>query len=139
MLCEELKSEEVAKVNDFYRKTAYFRSVTEKERVFIVRDEGKIVGALCVESEADIRVLRGMYVLPELVRKKIGTTLLQFIEPVLKDKDAYCIPYRHLEGFYETIGFKAVDVNGTPDFIANRFNLYCAKGLEVLIMYRPKG
>ena len=82
MLCEELKSEEVAKVNDFYRKTAYFRSVTEKERVFIVRDEGKIVGALCVESEADIRVLRGMYVLPELVRKKIGTTLLQFIEPV---------------------------------------------------------
>lgn len=139
MLCRELDSEEFFKVNDFYRLTSYSRSISLEERVFIVESNGAIICAACIERNENINVLRGMYVLPEMVGKKIGSKLLTFIEPFLSELNTYCIPYKNLISFYGKIGFTVVsESEHMPEFLLTRFYNYLTKGLDVVIMHRGK-
>ncbi len=139
MLCRELENEEIYKVNDFYKLTEYKRIIDQEERVFVVESEGSIVGAVCIEKRENINVLRGMYILPELKGKKIGSTLLTFIEPFISESYTYCIPYRNLIRFYEQIGFVVIaEIEKIPVFLHSRCNNYLPNGLDVVIMHRVK-
>lgn len=139
MLCRELDSKEIFKVNDFYRLTSYSRIIYPGERVFVVEPEGTIIGAVCIERNENINVLRGMYVLPEMVGKKIGSKLLNFIEPFISELNTYCIPYKNLINFYGKIGFTVAPENGhIPEFLLNRIHNYFAKGLDVVMMHHGK-
>lgn len=138
MLCRELESEEIFKANEFYKLTNYSRIVSSAERVFVAESDGEILGAVCIENKEQINVLRGMYVLPQLIGKKIGSNLLKFIEPFLSEADAFCIPYRHLEGFYSKVGFSVASENTTPEFLMERLQGYLDKQSDVIVMYRSK-
>lgn len=139
MLCRELGIEEFFKANDFYRLTSYSRSISLEERVFIVESNGAIIAAVCIERNENVNVLRGMYVLPEMIGNKIGSMLLTFIEPFISELDTYCIPYKNLISFYGKIGFTAVsESEHIPEFLFNRFHSYFTKGLDVVIMRRGK-
>jgi GNAT superfamily N-acetyltransferase len=138
MVFRELKYEELFRVNEFYSLTSYTRRVGHGERVFIAESEAVIIGALTVERIENVNVLRGMYVLPEMVGRKIGSKLLKFVEPFISESNTYCIPYKNLINFYGKIGFSHVAPDQAPFLLLERFQAYLAKGLEVVLMCRQK-
>lgn len=80
-----------------------------------------------------------MYMHPQKVLKGIGTRLLQFREPILSETESYCIPFDHLLGFYGKAGFKHIQHNQAPGFLAERIENYFKDGKKVVIMHRPAG
>lgn len=139
MVCSELSVDERPRVNEFYKLTAYKRPVSGDDRVFVVEKQGRILGAVRVEAKQGVQVLRGMYLHPDEVRKGLGTSLLQFIEPPLSNTRSYCIPLDHLTEFYSKIGFRVISHENAPLFLADRIAGYIKEGKKVVIMYRPEG
>ena len=136
---KELDQAERSQVNQFYQLTTYQRPVSGSDRVFVAVDSGFIYGAVRIESAEDIQVLRGMYMHPDHLREGIGSKLLEFIEPVLAETDAYCIPGDHLFRFYGKAGFRPVQGLDAPGFLSDRVEKYTLEGKSVAIMFRPAG
>lgn len=139
MIFQELDEAERPRVNAFYQLTTYRRPVAGSDRVFVAIDSEIIYGAVRIESAENIQVLRGMYMHPDHLREGIGAGLLAFIEPVLAQTDAYCIPGDHLFGFYGKAGFRPVPGEQAPVFLSDRVEKYTLEGKSVAIMFRPAG
>ena len=137
MKFRELLPEERNRVNQFYKSTTYKRPVSERDRVFAAEEAGLIFGALRIESRDSVQVLRGMYMRPDHVRKGIGSQLLYSIEPILAQSDSYCIPLGHLLDFYGKVGFRHIQSETAPPFLAERLDGYLQEGKDVVIMFRP--
>ena len=136
MKFRELLPEERVRVSEFYKSTSYKRPVSEHDRVFAAEKSGSIIGAVRIEFREGVQVLRGMYMHPDQIRKCIGSQLLYSIQPSLAQTDAYCIPGGHLLDFYSKIGFKHIQPEAAPSFLAERLNRYLLEGKDVAIMFR---
>ena len=103
---------------------------------WLAESTGQIVGIVRVAEEEGTLVLRGMRVAPAFQRRQIGTRLLQNIAGWLGQRECYCIPYRHLSGFYGQIGFVETDGGSAPEFLGERLADYRQSGLSVILMRR---
>ena len=81
-------------------------------------------------------LLRGMYVAPELQRRRIGSRLLDVFVHDLQGVACYCVPFAHLREFYGRAGFTSLSDEATPSFLRDRLASYRARGLDVLVMRR---
>jgi len=129
---EKLKKD----INSFYKEQGYHSDWSKNERAFVAFDGDKLVGCVKVEKLGDISVLRGMYIDKCYQGNKLGTELIRFIEPLLNEYLSFCMPFSHLETFYQKIGFKQVSLDVFPDGLIKRFFDYEKAGYIIIPMQR---
>jgi ribosomal protein S18 acetylase RimI-like enzyme len=125
-------------VNELYRKTGYKHQASSNDLVYVHELENRIVGAVRISNEHNEYVLRGMQILPDYQRQGIGKEILRYLENHLRrlPTNCFCIPYSHLESFYQSIGFTKVEHG--PHFLVDRLKQYKAEGLDVILMERQR-
>ena len=124
-------------VRVFYKKCNYDGGAKKEDYVFLAKVDNKLVGAARLCPEMNVLVLRGMQVLPEFQGQGIGKKILKSCNSYLAKQSCYCIPQKYLRSFYEQIGFKLISPTKLPIFLNQRLELYIAKNMNVIPMYRP--
>lgn len=115
-------------------------SIRDSDLFFVGRLDGKVVASVRFCIEDGIPMLRTMRVLRRAQGIGVGRRLLKHFEAYLDEggiRETYCLPFAHLESFYETIGFELVDESTVPAALQSRLREYRAKGLSVVCMKRP--
>jgi len=68
--------------------------------------------------------------------KGTGSKLLKAIDKQINGRQCYCLPFGHLEKFYNKIGFMKVEPANAPLFLQKRFIEYKKKFPSTLIMIK---
>jgi len=121
----------------FYRKSGYRSKPNRGDTLVIATFQNAIVGAVRICWEKGFTVLRGVRVLPEWQGRGIGSRLVERAIRVAqeeKGEDIFIIPYRHLIGFYERMGFRALPSEHAPAIVRARYKKYCGMGYDVVVM-----
>jgi N-acetylglutamate synthase-like GNAT family acetyltransferase len=122
----------------FYRHNDYGPPVYSADVIVMAENEGVLCAAVRLCHEHGVLLLRGMRVCEGLRRQGIGTRLLQAVEPIVGDRQCFCIPHRYLRSFYGRIGFVQIEAREAPAFLGERCAEYRRKhGRDVIIMRRP--
>ncbi|WP_341524751.1 GNAT family N-acetyltransferase [Nostoc sp. UHCC 0302] len=134
----QAKPQNTKAIKVFYSECGYGGDLNtlEEDLIFIAQLETKIVGAVRLCSDTGFFVLRGMQVLAKFQQQGIGTRLLQVCTEQLVDQVCYCIPWQHLQSFYQQTGFQEVVPVGVPDILRERFDNYISSGMNVVLMCR---
>ena len=138
-MVEELESIALPLVNRFYRENGHKGKARSDERVFVLRDQGRIVAALRACPKADGYLLRSVWVATDRRRKGTGTTLLNCVLSKLGSFPCWCYPFDYLEAFYQRSGLQQVPPEQTPDEISSVWVNYRARGERFLLMGTVSG
>jgi N-acetylglutamate synthase-like GNAT family acetyltransferase len=133
-------AEAAEKVNAFYQAHGGRALARDHDLFFLALDGETILGAVryCVEN--DVPLLRSMMIDGSVRRGGLGTLLLKRFSTFLDETDArnvFCVPYAHLESFYQSVGFQKVREDSAPDFLQARLREYRQKPTEFILMMRP--
>lgn len=120
----------------FYETCGYPGHLKNSETIFVAVRADSLVGVVRLCLEHGVVVLRGMQVLPQFQRKGFGLSLLYKCRPRLNDAICYCIPWRHLEQFYSSVGFERCEQGSVPGFLSERYSRYVQEGRDVILMRR---
>jgi hypothetical protein len=118
----------------FLRAADYRGDILDSDCLIVAESGDSVVGAFRLVREHGCLVLRGMRVRCDMRRQGVGLRLLGALGDL--DEPCYCVPHRHLEGFYGRAGFETLSVELTPDFLAARLTDYRDRGLDVVAMRR---
>nr|WP_314544034.1 GNAT family N-acetyltransferase [uncultured Massilia sp.] len=129
-------ADELGAVLALYGEGGYRGGVQAQDKVIVATIDGAVVGAVRLCLEHGVMVLRGMQVGAAFQGRGVGRALLAACETALGARPAYCLPYRHLAGFYGHAAFRAVMADALPDFLRARLAAYLTGGQEVLAMCR---
>lgn len=127
---------ELGAVLALYAEGGYRGGVQARDTVIVATIDGAVAGAVRLCPEHGAMVLRGMQVGAAFQGRGVGSALLAACEAALGARSAYCLPYRHLTGFYGHAGFRVTMPDDLPYFLHARLAAYLAGGQEVLAMYR---
>jgi GNAT superfamily N-acetyltransferase len=132
-------ADDLDRARRFYLGRGYGGGIRPEDTVLLAEQDGQLAGIVRLAREHGAVVLRGMQVDPAFQRRRIGTRLLAVIADELGERDCYCIPYAHLVEFYGQIGFRPIEPDDAPAFLAERIEEYRgrANGKEYLLMHRP--
>ena len=100
---------ELGAIRAFYASCGYTGPTEPDDEVVLAKDDGVIVGVVRLVDERGVRLLRGMYVGPDVQRRGIGSLMLARFEQLLDARrvdEAFLTCGPHLEGFYGRIGFR---------------------------------
>lgn len=123
----------------FYRHVGYDGEVRARDRVFVAREAGEIVGAVRLCTEWNEKVLRGMQVSPGWQQRGVGTKLLEVVVTALEGQSCFGIAPRRLDTFYLRRGnFRFIDRVDGPGFLQRRLDEYRSdeRTKDYWIMYR---
>jgi N-acetylglutamate synthase-like GNAT family acetyltransferase len=134
MITEELETTAFPLVNRFFRDNLHKGKARSNERVFILRDEGKIVAALRACPKANGYLLRSVWVDVNRRQKGFGHSLVSQTLKSLEPAQCWCYPYDHLLSFYQALGFLLVTPDQVPPEIASPYLSYRNKGQQLLLM-----
>lgn len=128
-----------AQMNAFYESVGSLGRARDEDLFFVAYKDGHLAGCVrfCVESK--IPMLRTMQVAKEFRRMGVGHELLKAFAEYLDEnniRNTYCIPFAHLEEFYESIGFKKVVGILIPTYLKERLELYSSSGKQYICMHR---
>src|SRR5689334_7378729 len=90
-----------------YAAWGYDGGLTPAEAVFVAYADGGTtpVGIVRRTREEGVVMLRGMQVAPAARRRGVGRRLLAAFAAHTDERvSCYCVPYRHLVGFYGAVG-----------------------------------
>jgi N-acetylglutamate synthase-like GNAT family acetyltransferase len=128
---------EFGRITAFYRDNAYGPTIRPTDIIVVAKNEGALCGAVRLCEEHGVLVLRGMRVSAGMQRRGVGTGLLQAIEPLIGERECFCIPHRYLRSFYGRIGFEEIDPAHAPAFLRQRCTRYRREhGLDVILIRR---
>lgn len=127
---------DIEEIKVFYSLCGYGGGLSEKDTIFIARFEKRIVAAVRLCPEIDFFVLRGMQVFESFQRQGTGTRLLQVCIGHLANQVCYCIPWQHLNAFYQQARFQEVSSDEVPALLNQRFNDYLSRRMKVILMRR---
>ena len=119
-----------------YAVLGYRRTIDPADTVWLAEAAEGAVGIVRVAAEQGTLVLRGMRIAEHARRQRLGTRMLHAIAEWLRDRECYCVPYPHLQGFYGQIGFVVIDPTAAPAFLAERLANYRRSGEDVILMRR---
>ncbi|MCE3009190.1 MAG: GNAT family N-acetyltransferase [Proteobacteria bacterium] len=125
---------------DLFYSTNGSRAKARDTDVYLLALHGlEIVGAVrfCIEEET--YMLRTMMIDSKCRRNGIGSKLLSSFAKHLElnnIKNAYCLPYPHLESFYSQIGFNKIDIENAPRFLQERYSQYLGRETKTICMKR---
>lgn len=124
----------------FYGQCGYGGgAIADDDKVLLAEAGGEIVGIGRLSHQHGVLCLRGMQVAATLRGNGIGKRILQRLATTIGTEECWCLPYEHLEGFYGSAGFLAIDQSAMPEFLRERLDGYRARGLRVIAMRRPAG
>jgi GNAT superfamily N-acetyltransferase len=123
----------------FYLASGYQAAIQPLDTILAAHDSGVVVGVVRLCREGGTLVLRGMRVTPSHQRRGVGTQLLLVAIKHLGTDACFCIPYNHLQEFYERGGFRKLEPGQAPAFLQERLLDYRTRGLDVIIMHRTSG
>ncbi len=125
-------------INQQYESVDFRLSDLKDEDVIIAMIDGQKagLGRLQKMSETESE-LGGIYVLPEYrgsgIAKKVVTELLKIGQ---KFHRIYCLPFPHLNDFYESFGFTVMrGCHGVPEKIMEKHNWCNANYHEEVLLY----
>lgn len=127
LIIEKAKSDDLEKVQEFYRSRNYNQAINSECTISVARINGEIIGVVRICLESNVLILRGMQIKPEFHRQGIGSKMLAEVKKILEEKECFGIPYKHLEKFYDQIGFKKIEEQKAPDFLRKRIIEYRQK------------
>ncbi len=120
MIVIEVAKTAYSDIETFYRSVGEDVLLGPGERVAVVHEDSRVIGAARLTYEEGHLVLRTVNVDPLYQRRGIGTNLVGQICGWAGTTPLYCLPYPHLKQFYERFGFKEVDAHELPSFLAKR-------------------
>jgi N-acetylglutamate synthase-like GNAT family acetyltransferase len=123
-------------IQQFYRDRQYAGSLNESAIVFVALEDEQIVGVAQLCQEDGYCALRGMQVHGDVQGQGIGSRLLQQVAAAIDRQSCYCIPWSHLEQFYQRIGFERITTDAAPKEVGDRYTHYLSQGLDVILMQR---
>lgn len=123
-------------VSAFYAECGYKRGFNENDTVLVAVLDGSMVGVVRLCPENGVVVLRGMQIRSNYQRQGIGQDLLDQCLPHLGEGPCYCLPWSHLERFYNSIGFRRCRPSVAPEFLADRYSGYIKSDMDVILMRR---
>ncbi|WP_414530124.1 GNAT family N-acetyltransferase [Nodularia chucula] len=97
----QAKPHDIENIKIFYSQCGYGGGVSDKDLILIAQLQEKIVGAVRLCPDNGFIVLRGMQVLAQFQHQGIGRQLLLACKEQLNDQVCYCIPWYHLQSFYQ--------------------------------------
>jgi len=130
------RPDEHGRVLAVYAGLGYRRTIDPADTVWLADAAEGAVGIVRVAAEQRTLVLRGMRIAEHSRRQRLGTRMLHAIADWLQDRECYCVPYPHLQGFYGQIGFTLIDPAAAPAFLAERLVDYRRSGEDVILMRR---
>lgn len=136
MLIKVLESNEINLVSAHYQKTGYSQQVNQEDIIIAAFKSNEMIGAVRLCPQGDYLVLRGMQVIKEYQRQKVGTALLYKCADIIQNTACYCLPYKHLVNFYQQAQFYEIDSKYAPTHLQERLDNYSSLGLNVTIMCR---
>lgn len=120
-----------------YEAWDYHGGILPDDTVFLAERDGELIGIVRLTVEHGVRMLRGMWIKPEVRREGVGSQLLDALVAELRGKECACVPFSHLVGFYGQGGFVEQGEESAPAFLRERIARYRGKGLSVTFMRRP--
>jgi len=131
------RADEFSRVAAFYRENGYTQDLAHED-IYVIAESGEsLCATLRLSREQGFLILRGMRVIEARRRRGLGTRLLLAARRPIGDEPCYCIPHRHLRSFYEQIGFREVEAQQAPGFLAERCERYRRDyGRDVILMHR---
>jgi len=136
LLCRTATSDDRAAVAALYRDAGYTGGIAEGDEVLVTEEVGRIVAAVRLCEEHGVVVLRGMFVAADRQRGGVGARLLDAVVEALGERACLCVPFSHLQSFYERIGFRTIEETEAPAFLRERVSRYRESGYEVVVMRR---
>ncbi len=127
-----LSTSEVPLAQKFYNDIEYKKAIKADDVVVAAFDKNLMMGAIRLENEEGVRVLRGMQIHYKYAGRGIGKRLLKVFDNELGNHVCYCIPFSWLEGFYSCIGFKKIEPHLAPSFLQDRLE----ESSQTIIMKR---
>ena len=133
-------SEAADKVNAFYQAQGVRALARDHDLFFLALEVETIFGAVryCIENK--VPLLRSMMIDENVRRAGLGSLLLKRFSRFLDDtgtRNVFCVPYAHLEHFYQSAGFAKVREDSAPGFLQARLIEYRQKPAEFILMMRP--
>ncbi|MBB6523312.1 GNAT family N-acetyltransferase [Pseudoteredinibacter isoporae] len=125
-------------VNRFYKSCRYPAKAGRGERVYCLRQNGKILAAVKLMPKSfdqqEWLFLRAMCVLPELQGQGLGKRFLEDLQNCF-DLPVYCYPFEHLEAFYGHVGFVCPgETEKLPSAVGEAWRRLLGQGRKVLLM-----
>ena len=118
----------------YYNTCNYGGGIRNEDKIVIAIDQ-EITGAVRICNENNINILRGMQIKPAWQRMGFGSSMLKFLVDHVDMNGCYCLPYKHLTGFYASIGFEEISQKEAPSFLVERLEKYLSLGHnEIIIM-----
>lgn len=136
MKIEKLDINKIDEAQIFYDEQAYTSIIKKGDIVIGAIINDKIVGISRVSNEENVEVLRGMFVAKDFRGNGIGKKMLNELENSFKTNKIYRIPFKHLEKFYGSIGFKKVETEQSPQFLQTRLIKYINAGYDCIMMMK---
>ena len=121
-------------VKQFYKKNGMRAQAPKGEKIYVVTLDSRIIAALRLSPIGTNHLLRSMCVASDLRKQGIGSYLLEQIQSELVNLNCYCFPYTHLESFYGSSGFVALEVESAPEAIQDKFLRYINNGKNICLM-----
>lgn len=108
---------------EFYRVCKRETHLDLENTIVVAQNDDDVVGIIRLCHENKFYVLRTMQIHPNYQRKGLGAQILKKYDQLLRERqidEVYCMPYAHLESFYNKIGFVKICDSDAPIFLQER-------------------
>lgn len=112
--------EDTQRIGALYQANRYEAPDISGQQVWLAEDGDRLVGVVRLVPTDDYLVLRGMLIHPDYRRQGIGGQLLAHLVPHMDGHICYCLPWSHLEAFYNGAGFRIIQPQDLPAVLAER-------------------
>lgn len=133
MELNRLNKTQVKIVNRFYRQCRARGKANKGDEVYVYKEDGNIIAALRLTLFDDEYLLRNLAVLESYRGQGIGSELVRNVI-AQSDKTLVTFPFRHLNTFYQSLGFTPIEINDVTREIGKRFVAYLDKGRDIQLM-----
>lgn len=117
-------------VDRFLREFGQMGPVGPDEQLFVLRDDGALIGCVRRVEEAAVFVLRSLLVHPDHRGKGMGERLVRALLSA-SARPVFCLAYDRLTPWYTSMGFRLVDDSDMPPRLALRKNSLSLQGVSV--------
>lgn len=110
---------------DFYKLCGRDTQLEADNTLVVAFHEDTLIGVVRLCLEYECFVLRTMQVRTDFQAQGVGLQILNRFQKLLSERrieTTYCMPYAHLERFYEKIGFAKINEQDAPLFLQERVN-----------------
>lgn len=109
-------------------------SAGKQDLLFLLKKDTQIIGSARLEALEASYWLRNVFILPDCRHQKLGSALVNFMQPQMQTRPTYCFPHDYLNTFYEALGFQSCTAEALPERLKNKLIGYQNNGKHFIAM-----